>query len=328
MTDISAGETTVRARQQMFLAPLMIIAVSLAAYVIVAAATDQAGEISLNGVIGVLQRSVALGIVALGQTLVILVSSIDLSVATLVSVAAVIASWLMQGQPSMMLPASALVLALAAVVGMVNGLLVTKLRVNALIATLGMGLVLQGILSASFNDFAGSVPAAYQVLAYGTIGPLPFSVLFLFVLAVLGWLTLSRTRYGAHVYATGGNLEGARLAGIKTGRVIVIAHVLCSIAAAITGLYLASRLRSGAPWVGRDGVYDLESIAVVVIGGTVLAGGRGGVWGTVAGVILFGCLDAIFTMAGVDAFVKQVLRGAIIIAAVAAYAFRSREWVA
>jgi ribose transport system permease protein len=327
VTDIAVGSARIRSRR-LSLMPLVMVALSLGAYALAAAVTDQAGQISLDGLIGVLQRSVALGIVALGQTLVILVSSIDLSVATLVSVAAVLASWLMQGYVRMMLPASLLVLALAAVVGTVNGLLVTKLRVNALIATLGTGLILQGILSASFNDFAGSVPVAYQVLAYGTIGPLPFSVLFLFALAALGWFTLSRTRYGAHVYATGGNLEGARLAGIKTGRVIVIAHVLCSIAAATTGLYLASRLRSGAPWVGRDGVYDLESIAVVVIGGTVLAGGRGGVWGTIAGVILFGCLDAIFTMAGVDAFLKQVLRGIIVVAAVAAYAFRGREWVA
>jgi ribose transport system permease protein len=227
-----------------------------------------------------------------------------------------------------MLPASLLVLGLAAAIGIGNGLLVTKLRVNALIATLGTGLILQGILSASFNNFAGSVPADFQILAYGTIGPLPLSVLFLFMLTGLGWWILSRTRFGAHVYATGGSVEGARLAGIKTERVIVTAHMLCSLGAGITGLYLASRLRSGAPWVGRDGVYDLESIAVVVIGGTVLAGGKGGVWGTIAGVILFGSLDAIFTMAGVDAYLKQVLRGAIVVVAVAAYAFRDPGHVA
>ena len=98
--------------------------------------------------------------------------------------------------------------------------------------------------------------------------------------------------------------------------------------AGLTGLYLASRLRSGAPWIGRDGVYDLESIAVVVIGGTLLAGGRGGVWGTVAGVLLFAVLDASFNMLGVPAFPKQVLRGAIVIAAVAAYSVRQKGHVA
>ena len=102
----------------------------------------------------------------------------------------------------------------------------------------------------------------------------------------------------------------------------------CSLSAGLTGLYLASRLRSGAPWVGRDGVYDLESIAVVVIGGTLLAGGRGGVWGTLAGVLLFVTLDVDFNMLGVSAYPQLVLRGAIVILAVAAYTFRTRGHVA
>jgi len=315
-------------RRADWVVPTVIIVVSLAAYCLAAVFTHQNAQISVDGLVGLMQRTVALGIVALGQTFAILVRSIDLSVATLVSVGAVMASWMMQGQPDMMLPASLFVLLLSAAVGVVNGLIVTQLQVNPLIATLGVGLVLQGILSASFNDFAGSVPKEYQVLAYGTIGPVTFSILLMFGLAVLEWLTLSRTRFGAHIYATGGNQEGARLAGIKTSRVIVLAHVLCSLAAGLTGLYLASRLRSGAPWVGRDGVYDLESIAVVVIGGTVLAGGKGGVWGTIAGVILFGCLDAIFTMIGVDAYIKQVLRGMIVVIAVAAYAYRTKDHIA
>jgi ribose transport system permease protein len=308
--------------------PLVIVVCSLVAYVIAALVTGQTAQLSLDGFVGILQRTVALGLVALGQTLVILVRSIDLSVATLVSVGAVMASWIMQGDPAMMIPACLFVLAISAAVGLLNGLIVTQLMVNPLIATLGIGLVLQGILSASFQDFAGSVPKDFQIFAYGMVGPLTISIILLFVLAVLEWLMLSRTRFGAHIYATGGNADGARLAGIKTQRVTILAHMLGSLAAGITGLYLASRLRSGAPWVGRDGVYDLESIAVVVIGGTILAGGKGGVWGTIAGVILFGCLDAIFSMLGVDAYIKQVLRGAIVIVAVAAYAYRFKGHVA
>ncbi len=310
------------------LIPLVIVAFSIAGFAITALATGSAGEISLAGIVGVLQRPVALGIVALGQTLVILVRSIDLSVASLISVAAVMASFIMRGDPAMMLPASAAVLLIAALVGLVNGLVITGLRINPLIATLGTGLVLQGVLSASFNNFAGSVPAAFQGFAYGTIAGAPVSLLVLLGLTLAIWLVLRGTVFGAHVYATGGNPDGARLAGIKTDRVVVIAHVLCSLSAGLTGLYLASRLRSGAPWVGRDGVYDLESIAAVVIGGTVLAGGRGGVAGTLAAVILFGCIDAIFNMIGVDAFIKQVLRGAIVVLAVAAYSWRTPGHVA
>jgi ribose transport system permease protein len=227
-----------------------------------------------------------------------------------------------------MLPAVAAVLAISAVVGVINGALISKLQVNPLIATLGVGLFLQGILSASFTNFAGSVPKEFQAVAYGTIGIAPFSVIGLFVLAFLAWFLLRATKFGAHLYALGGNSEGARLAGIRTDLVMIGAHMLCSLCAGLTGLYLASRLRSGAPWVGRDGVYDLESIAVVVIGGTLLAGGRGGVWGTLAGVLLFAVLDASFNMLGVSAYPKLVLRGLIVIAAVAVYTVRSRELAA
>jgi ribose transport system permease protein len=323
----SADIATARPARDLPVAPLLF-AGSLALYVATALATGQHAYLTGEGFVGLSQRMVALGIVALGQTLAILVGSIDLSVANLISVSAVLASFIMKGEPAMIVPAVLAVLALSAAVGLVNGLIIARLDVNPLIATLGVGLILQGLLSASFSNFAGSVPAAFQAFAYGRIGPLPWSVLLLFVLAFAIWLLLSRTRFGAHLYATGGNRDGARLAGIRTERVMIGAHVLCSLMAGLTGLYLASRLRAGAPWVGRDGVYDLESIAVVVIGGTLLAGGRGGVWGTLAGVFLFATLDAVFNMTGIDAFPKQVLRGAIVILAVAVYAVRSRGHVA
>jgi ribose transport system permease protein len=309
-------------------APLILFAGSAALYVAVALFTGQSMMLHLDGIVGLLQRMVGLGLVAVGQTFAVLAGSIDLSVANLISVAAVLASYIMQGRPEMMLPAVVAVLVISAFVGVINGALISRLQVNPLIATLGVGLVLQGILSASFTNFAGSVPKEFQAFAYGTIGVAPFSVIGLFVLALLAWFLLRATKFGAHLYAVGGNSEGARLAGIRTDFVMIGAHVLCSVCAGVTGLYLASRLRSGAPWVGRDGVYDLESIAVVVIGGTLLAGGRGGVWGTLAGVLLFAVLDASFNMLGVSAYPKLVLRGAIVIAAVAIYTVRSQELAA
>ena len=317
-----------RSRRRAVPVPLLLFAGSAALYGAVAVWSGSLSQLGTEGIVGLLQRMVALGIVALGQTFVILCASIDLSVGSLISVGAVMASFIMQGEPARMVPAVIAVLGIAAAAGMVNGLVIAKLDVSPLIATLGSGLILQGVLSASFNNFAGSVPVQFQAVAYGTIGPLPWSVLALLGLALASAWLLRATRFGAHLYAVGGNRAGARLAGIRTDRVIVTAHVLCSLLAGMTGLYLASRLRSGAPWIGRDGVYDLESIAVVVVGGTMLAGGRGGIWGTVAGVLLFAVLDASFNMLGVPAFPKQVLRGAIVIAAVAAYSSRIRGHVA
>ncbi len=308
--------------------PLLLFLGSAALYAGAAVWTRSFNQLDTSGLVGLSQRMVGLGVVALGQTLVILCGSIDLSVGSLISVVAVIASFVMRGEPAMMLPTVVLTLALAAAIGAINGLVISRLNVSPLIATLGAGLIMQGVLSANFNNFTGSVPEAFGAVAYGTIGPLPWSVLGLFALAAATAWLLSATRFGAHLYAVGGNAAGARLAGIRTDRVTIGAHVLCSLYAGLTGLYLASRLRSGAPWIGRDGVYDLESIAVVVIGGTLLAGGRGGVWGTIAGVLLFAVIDAAFNMLGVPAFPKQVIRGAIVIAAVAVYSARQKGHVA
>ncbi len=314
-----------RSRNLMAFAPFLLLMAAIAVYVIVAVLTGQTQFLTVENLLGLLGRSIALGITAVGQTFAILIASIDLSVANLISVSAVLASSIMSGDPSMMLPAIAAVLAVGVVVGLINGLIITQFEVNPLIATLGMALVLQGLLSATFNNFAGEVPEEFQVFAYGQVGGISISLIFLIALTVAAWVFLRFTRAGSNIYSVGGNPDAAKLAGMRTTRVVIMAHVICSVCATIAGLYLASRLRSGAPWIGRDGVYDLESIAVVVIGGTALSGGRGGVWGTLMGVMIFSLIDSIFNIAGVDAFAKQILRGIIIVAAVAVYAVRSRR---
>jgi ribose transport system permease protein len=306
-------------------APALLLAAAFALYAGIAVATGQTQYMTVGNLVSILGRSIALGITAIGQTFAILVASIDLSVASLISAASVLASVVMNGNPAMVVPAILAVLALGAFVGLVNGLVITRLAVNPLIATLGMSLVIQGCLSAIVSNFAGAVPDTFQVFAYGSVSGLPVSLVFLLALTLAAWFVLRFTRFGSNVYAVGGNREAARLAGIKTARVVIAAHVICSLCAAVAGLYLASRLRSGAPWIGADGVYDLESIAVVVIGGTILAGGRGGIWGTLSGVMIFSLIDSTFNLAGVDAFAKQVMRGVIIVAAVAFYAVRSNR---
>jgi len=270
-----------------------------------------------------LVRSVALGMVAVGQTLVILGGSLDLSVAYQVSVTAVMASYVMQGNPDRMLLGIGSVTAIGIAIGLANGLIITGLGVNPFIATLGMALVLRGLLNSSFDNFVGAVPEEFQVLGYGGIGPVPYSVLLFLAIILIAWLLLRYTRFGHHLYAIGGSEETARLSGVRSARVLIGAHVLCSLTCVLTGLFIVSRLRSGAPWVGTDGNYDLESIAAVVLGGTALTGGKGGVLGTVAGVLILALLDNLFNQLAVNTFLKDVLRGVIIIAAVAVYALRS-----
>ena len=279
-----------------------------------------------NILLNIIVRSVALGIVAVGQTLVIVGASIDLSVAYLISVTAVMSSYIMQGQPANVPKAILAVFAIGAAVGLVNGLVITKLRVNSFIATLGMSLVLSGLINATFSNYTGSVPKEFQYFGYAKFFNLiPVAILVLLLVVIAGWLLLTRTKFGAHLYGVGGNAEVARLSGLRTDRIVIGAHVLCSMSAVLTGIFLVSRLQSGAPWVGPDGIYDLESIATTVVGGTALSGGKGGVWGTLAGVLIFGVLDTVFNQLGVNPYLKTVLRGGIVVLAVASYTYRSKK---
>ncbi|KAF0111932.1 MAG: ribose transport system permease protein [Chloroflexi bacterium] len=285
------------------------------------------GQILTNRAIltNIFVRSVALGIVAVGQTFVLIGASIDLSVAYTISMTAVMSSFIMQGDPTKVPTAIFVVFIIGAVIGLVNGLIITKLGVNSFIATLGTALILKGILNATFANFTGSVPRSYETFGYGRIGPIPISIFVLLGVVLLGWFILARTKFGSQLYGVGGNSEVARLSGLRTHRVLIGAHVICSLTAVLTGLFIVSRLRAGAPWIGPDGVYDLESVATTVIGGTALSGGKGGVWGTLGGVLIFGVIDTLFNQLGVNPFLKNVLRGVIIILAVASYTLRSKR---
>ena len=302
---------------------LVLFVVFLAAWLIVSLAGGH--FVTIDNLTSMLVRSVALGIVAAGQTVVILAGSLDLSVAYLISVSALISSLVMNGDPSRIVVAVLAVIGIGVIVGLANGLLVTKLRVNAFIATLGVGLILRGLLNAAFDNFAGKVAPQFEVLGYGTLGPIPWSVIVLAATMLGVWFLLRSTRFGHHLYAVGGNEETARLSGVRSHRVVIGAHILCSLAAVLTGLFLVARIRAGAPWIGPDGGYDLESIAAVVVGGTALAGGRGGVWGTFAGVLILAIIDNAFNALQFNSFVKDVVRGVIIVAAVAIYAQRERR---
>jgi ribose transport system permease protein len=266
-----------------------------------------------------------LGFVAVGQTLVILTGSLDLSVPYVVSLASLLAADTMRGNPANIAQGVLLALGVAALIGLANGLIVTKLRVNGFIATLGAGLIIKGYLDTMYKGSSGSVPREFQLLGATGLGPVPVSTIIMLAVATLAYLFLRRTRTGHHIYAVGGSLDVARLSGLRTARPIIVAHVLCSVTAALAGLLLASRLGVGSPTVGSQGGYDLLSIAAVVLGGTLLAGGRGTIWGTIGGVAIFAVLDSVMSVMQVNPFLKDVVRGVVIVAAVAVYTGRAVE---
>jgi ribose transport system permease protein len=281
------------------------------------------GFASVKNVINLLQHSVALGLISIGQSFVILGGSIDLSVGSAISALAVFSSLVMQGQASNIPQAVIFALAAGAMIGLVNGLIITRLHVHPFITTLGTSLIIRGALFAKFNSQAGLVPKEFEALGYNTIGILPIGVLLLLIVTLSAWFLTRYTRFGQHLYATGGNQEIARLSGVRTGRTLMLAHILTGLIAGITALFIVSRLRAADPLLGAG--IDLDSIAATVIGGAPLSGGVGSMWGTIAGVLILSILNNIFNLLNVGAFAQNVLRGMIVILVVAFYTARSTK---
>jgi ribose transport system permease protein len=301
-----------------------LIGIFILAWIVV---TIKGGDfLTVPNIVNMLQRSVALGIVSVGQTCVILLGSLDLSVAQLISLASLLTATTMDGKEANVVPAILLVLALGVGVGLVNGLIITKLRVNAFIATLGTALIISGIIQNRWDGPAGGVTNSFsQDLGYTRFGVIPMSFFLLAFVAIVVFFLLRSTRFGYRIYAVGGSEDVSKLSGLRTHRTIIAAHIVCSLTAVITGIFLAARLRAGTPTVGTDGGYDLESIAAVVLGGTALTGGRGGVVGTIGGVAILAVLDNAFNQLEFNAFLKDVVRGVILIAAIAVYARRTEK---
>ena len=264
-----------------------------------------------------------LGFVAIGQTLVILVGSLDLSVPYVISLASIVGGGVMNGEEAMIVPGVLAALGVCAVVGLANGLVVTGLGVHGFIATLGMGLIISGYLASNYQGNYGSAPRSFQLVGITLFGPVPLSTLIMLGCAAVGVLMLNRTRLGHHIYAVGGGREVARMSGVRTHTPVVAAHVLCSVLAGMAGLLLLSRTSVGSPTIGNQGGYDLMSIAAVVLGGTLLAGGRGSIVGTIGGVAIFAVIDNVMSVMEINSFLQDVVRGLVIVIAVAVYARRA-----
>ncbi len=285
-------------------------------------ALDGGNLLTGDNVIDMLTRTSVLGFIAIGQTFVVLCRSLDLSVGYVAALSSIVGATTMAGDPGRLLLGIAAALLVSAAVGLVNGLVVTRLKVNPFIATLGVSLVIAGYLDTRYAGPAGSVPASFQAFGYTRIGVVPLSTAVLAVTAVAAVVFLRRTRTGYAMFAVGGNDEVARLSGIRTERTLVVAHVLSATAAGVAGLLLASRFSTGVATQIYSAGYELQSIAAVVLGGTLLMGGRGGIPGTMAGVLILAVLDTVFRILEIDPFFRDVLRGLVIIVAVAIYARR------
>ena len=265
----------------------------------------------------VARQSAFLGIVALGQMLVILTAGIDLSVGSLVKVSILVSAIVMNGENSNVFIAIAATLGLGVLVGLIHGFLINELRIAPFIVTLASLVILRGIgLSISYSP-VGKASREFLMFYVQKIGPVPIIALMFVVLLVLTALLLRYTVFGKYLYAIGGNVEVAHLSGVPVKLVRYGVYVICSVTASITGLLWLSRMGIGDPAIG-DGL-ELQAITAVIIGGTSLFGGRASVAGTLGGVLLLGLTANLLVMLGVNQFIQGLVQGIIIVAAVAIY---------
>lgn len=262
------------------------------------------------------------GLVALGQTLVIVAGGFDLSVAGVAPLAAVIFAQLSNGGSPIAVSMAA-ALAAGAVVGLGNGIIVTKGGINPLITTLGTMSITTGlafIISRGESITILNVNAGF--LANTPLLGLPNQVWLAAVILVILWIVLRYTTYGRGLYSLGGNKEASWLAGIRVDAVATSAYILCGLLAALGGIVLASELLAGDGTLGNDSA--LISVAAVVLGGGSLAGGAGGAPGTIVGVLVLETLEDGLTLLHVSTFYQQVVTGIVLLVAVGFSRVRAR----
>jgi ribose/xylose/arabinose/galactoside ABC-type transport system permease subunit len=267
-----------------------------------------------DNVTNVLTQAAALGLVAIGQTFVIVGGLIDLSVGQLLGLAVVLMCALMDGQPERTGWGVLLAVAIGGGVGLVNGWLLNLLRIHPLILTFGTLSVLQGAIFAYTDQSVGAATPVVAWLANGRIGGVPVALLVLAAAGVAGHLILTRTRFGQHLRAVGGHAENARRAGIEVARVQRTAFMLSGLGAGLGAVLVAGRIGSGYPNAGSG--FELDAIVAVVLGGTSLAGGRGSIPGTIAAVLLLALASNVLNLLEVSSFAQMLVKGLIVVVAV------------
>jgi ribose/xylose/arabinose/galactoside ABC-type transport system permease subunit len=274
----------------------------------------------------ILNQSAALGMVAVGQTFVVLIGGggLDLSVASVMSTVAVIMAHNTEGENALFLPVAGVCLFFGIIVGLVNGLLITKRKVQPFMATLGMMIIIQGIRFLYTKGMPkGGFPPVQRFLGTGDIGRIPVSILSLALMTIIAFIVLRKTTYGRKLYAIGGNVNTAKLCGYNIDMLITSVYIISGFMASVAGLYLAGWIGIADNWVGKG--YELDSIAAVVMGGTTFEGGRGGVLGTVVGVLIVMMLYNIVLLVGLPVQMQYVVKGVVIILATSFYASFRRK---
>lgn len=275
-------------------------------------------------ILEVLKVASILGIISIGQTLLILSRGIDLSVGVHMTLVMILIDGISMGRPENTLLALIVALLVGLAVGAINGLLVVKFEIEPLVGSLGVMTLLIGVSFVYTKGFAkGIAPPLLNFLGSGRLlGFFPVPILLWIIVALAVFFVLRYTVFGRHVYASGANPTAARLAGIRIERVRLLVYLISGGLTAFSGVIWTGYL--GTPTLAGGSYYALDSIAAVVIGGTTFSGGKGGIGGTIAGVVILGYLSSFLTILGIGEAGRLMAQGLIILALVFSYTGRKR----
>ena len=276
--------------------------------------------LSAGNLTAILVACSILVVVAVGQTFVIITAGIDLAIGSMVQLSSVMVGLLVSHKMVIPLGIASAILMTAAM-GVACGLVVTKGKITDFIATLGMLSIAQGLALVISNARPVTVFSPFMsAIAGGKVGPIPVITLIALVIAISAHFLLFHTRFGTHLFAVGGNAEGAKNMGLKVDRIKITAFVISGILAGIGGILLTARIGSAEPTAGST--YLLSSVAAAVLGGVSLFGGRGTILGPVVGALVLTSLLNLMTILGVGVFFQPIVTGFVVILFAIAYRFQ------
>lgn len=283
--------------------------------------------LTVNNILNIIRQVTSIGLIALGVTIIIITRGIDLSSGSVLALVSVIAAslaqnpdWAARMYPALpMLPVVVPIvvgLAIGALCGGINGFFVAKTGIPPFIATLGMMIVARGAaMIYSDGRPVSSLTPEYNFIGQGEIFGIPFPVILFAIMAVLCYILLNHTRFGKYVYAIGGNEQAAHVSGINVSKYKILVYILGGAMSALAALVLSARISSGQPGLGN--MFELDAIAAATIGGVSHSGGIGTIQGTVVGALIIGVLNNGLDLLNVSAYWQMVIKGVIIVAAVA-----------
>ena len=271
--------------------------------------------LTTTNILNVLRQIAVNAILAYGMTFVMLSGGIDLSIGSMVSFASIFCAYLISNLGMPVYLVVLLALLIGGALGLVNGIIISKTGIWPFIVTLATSLIFGGLAYAISNGTPVRVMnETFNVIGTGSLGPVSFPVIYMFVLLILCYVILQKTRLGRQIYAVGGNPEAAYFSGINILKVRLVTYTICAVLASFTGIFLTARMYTGQPTLGSTMVND--ATASTVVGGTSMAGGKGRIVGTLIGAMLIGVISNGMNLLGLSSYLQDIVKGFIILGAV------------